>query len=52
MTFDEVLAQVQRTAAARTAGLLPGLKRRFVLDDEYVEDLKEELIRRQATRGR
>ena len=43
MTFDEVLGRSTKCCSAR-AGLLRGIKRRFALDDEYLEDLKEELI--------
>jgi class 3 adenylate cyclase len=44
MTFDEVLAQVQQLLQREQRVSYRGLKRRFALDDEYVEDLKEELI--------
>src|SRR4030095_4779557 len=44
MTFDEVLAQVQERLKREQRVSYRGLKRRFALDDEYVEDLKEELI--------
>jgi predicted ATPase/class 3 adenylate cyclase len=44
MTFDEVLAQVQALLQREQRVSYRGLKRRFALDDEYVEDLKEELI--------
>ena len=44
MTFDEVLAQVQDLLQREQRVSYRGLKRRFALDDEYVEDLKEELI--------
>ena len=44
MTFDEVLAQVQELLQREQRVSYRGLKRRFALDDEYVEDLKEELI--------
>ena len=44
MTFDEVLAQVQALLQREQRFSYRGLKRRFTLDDEYLEDLKEELI--------
>ena len=51
MTFDEVLAQI--IALLQREGRLAyrALKRRFDLDDEYIEDLKAELIdaKRMAT---
>src|SRR5262245_41215607 len=44
MTFDEVLAQVQALLQREKRLSYRGLKRRFALDDEYLEDLKEEFI--------
>ena len=44
MTFDEVLSQVQDLLQREKRVSYRGLKRRFALDDEYLEDLKEELI--------
>jgi class 3 adenylate cyclase len=44
MTFDEVLAQVQELLQREQRVSYRGLKRRFALEDEYLEDLKEELI--------
>src|SRR5215510_4577413 len=44
MTFDEVLTQVQDLLQREKRVSYRGLKRRFALDDEYLEDLKEELI--------
>src|SRR5438445_475943 len=44
MTFDEVLAQVHDLLQQEQRVSYRGLKRRFALDDEYLEDLKEELI--------
>jgi predicted ATPase/class 3 adenylate cyclase len=44
MTFDEVLSQVQELLQREKRVSYRGLKRRFALDDEYLEDLKEELI--------
>ncbi len=45
MTFDEVLDQVRELLQQRGRVTYRSLKRRFALDDEYVEDLKGELIR-------
>jgi class 3 adenylate cyclase/predicted ATPase len=44
VTFDELLAQVQELLRQEKRVSYRGLKRRFALDDEYLEDLKEELI--------
>jgi class 3 adenylate cyclase len=44
MTFDEVLTQVQGLLQREKRVSYRGLKRRFALDDEYLEDLKEKLI--------
>jgi class 3 adenylate cyclase/predicted ATPase len=44
MTFDEVLLQIQELLQREKRVSYRGLKRRFALDDEYLEDLKEELI--------
>jgi class 3 adenylate cyclase/predicted ATPase len=44
MTFDEVLGQIQALLEREKRVSYRGLKRRFDLDDEYLEDLKEELI--------
>src|SRR3989441_506467 len=44
MTFDETLAQVRELLQREKRVSYRGLKRRFALDDEYLEDLKEELI--------
>src|SRR5262245_49523828 len=44
MTFDELLSQVQDLLQREKRVSYRGLKRRFALDDEYLEDLKEELI--------
>ena len=44
MTFDEVLSQVQTLLQREQRVSHRGLKRRFALDDEYLADLKEELI--------
>src|SRR5262245_53709502 len=45
MTFDEVLDQVRELLQQRGRVTYRSLKRRFNLDDEYLEDLKGELIR-------
>jgi predicted ATPase/class 3 adenylate cyclase len=45
MTFDEVLDQVRELLQRRGRVTYRSLKRRFDLDDEYLEDLKGELIR-------
>jgi len=44
MTFDEVLKQVKELLQQQKRTSYRGLKRRFDLDDEYLEDLKAELI--------
>src|SRR5262245_27061753 len=44
MTFDEVLDQVRELLQRRGRVTYGALKRRFDLDDEYLEDLKGELI--------
>jgi hypothetical protein len=48
MTFDEILSQVQDLLRREQRVSYRGLKRRFALDDEYIEDLKEELIGRES----
>jgi class 3 adenylate cyclase len=44
MTFDEVLEQVRKLLQSKGRVAYRALKRRFELDDEYLEDLKAELI--------
>jgi class 3 adenylate cyclase/predicted ATPase len=44
MTFAEALAQVKALLQQEQRVSYRGLKRRFGFDDEYLEDLKEELI--------
>lgn len=44
MTFDEVLTQVRELLQREGRVAYRVLKRRFALDDEYVEDLKADLI--------
>ena len=47
MTFDEVLAQVLDLLRHQGRVSYRALKRRFDLDDEYIEDLKAEIIQAQ-----
>jgi hypothetical protein len=47
MTFDEVLEQVITLLTRQGRISYRALKRRFDLDDEYIEDLKAELIQAQ-----
>src|SRR5262245_59473073 len=44
MTFDDVLDQVVQLLQRQWRVSYRALKRRFTLDDDYLEDLKEELI--------
>ncbi|NOT55639.1 MAG: AAA family ATPase [Deltaproteobacteria bacterium] len=44
MTFDELLDQVRALLQSKGRVAYRALKRRFELDDEYLEDLKAELI--------
>src|SRR5260221_5149317 len=44
MTFDEVLEEVRELLQSKGRVAYRALKRRFELDDEYLEDLKAELI--------
>jgi class 3 adenylate cyclase/tetratricopeptide (TPR) repeat protein len=44
MTFDELLAQVLELLQREQRLSYRALKRRFALDDEYLEDLKTELV--------
>jgi class 3 adenylate cyclase/tetratricopeptide (TPR) repeat protein len=44
MTFDEILAQVRDLLQREQRLSYRALKRRFALDDEYLEDLKAELV--------
>ena len=44
-TFDELLDQVRELLQSRGRLSYRALKRRFGLDDEYLEDIKEELIK-------
>src|SRR5262249_37881323 len=45
MTFDEILTQVLALLQREKRVSYRALKRRFALDDEYLEDLKDELIK-------
>ncbi len=45
MTFDEVLEQVIQLLQREKRVSYRALKRRFELDDEYLEDLKAEIIK-------
>src|SRR5262245_1926387 len=45
MTFDEVLAQMVELLQREGRVTYRALKRRFALDDDYLEDLKEEMIK-------
>src|SRR5712691_1858881 len=47
MTFDEILAQVLELLQRQGRVSYRALKRRFDLDDEYIEDLKAEIIQAQ-----
>src|ERR671925_431152 len=44
MTFDEILEQVRELLQSKGRVAYRALKRRFELDDEYLGDLKAELI--------
>ncbi len=44
MTFDEALAQVIALLQREGRVSYRALKRRFDLDDEYIEDLKTEIV--------
>jgi hypothetical protein len=44
MTFEEVLAQIIEVLQREKRISYRALKRRFALDDAYLDDLKEELI--------
>ena len=47
MTFDEVLARVLDLLQRQGRVSYRALKRRFDLDDDYLEDLKAEIIKAQ-----
>jgi hypothetical protein len=44
MTFEEVLAQIIEVLQREKRIFYRALKRRFALDDAYLDDLKEEII--------
>ena len=44
MTFDEILEQVIALLKRQGRVSYRALKRRFDIDDDFIEDLKEELI--------
>ena len=45
MSFDEILDQVRELLRSHGRLSYRALKRRFELDDDYLEDIKEELIK-------
>lgn len=45
MTFDEMLDQVRELLQSKGRVAYRALKRRFELDDDYLDDLKSELIK-------
>src|SRR5262245_60557819 len=47
MTFDEMLTQVLELLKRQGRVSYRALKRRFDIDDDYIEDLKEEIIHAQ-----
>src|SRR5919108_5927517 len=47
MTFDEILAQTLDLLQRQGRVSYRALKRRFALDDDYLEDLKAEIIKAQ-----
>ena len=44
MTFDEILTQIIELLQRQSRVSYGALKRRFALDEEYLQDLKDELI--------
>src|SRR5262249_6632973 len=44
MTFDEIFEQVIALLKRQGRVSYPALKRRFALDDDYIEDLKTEIL--------
>jgi len=44
MTFEEILAQILAVLQREKRVSYRALKRRFALDDEYLDDIKDELI--------
>ena len=47
MTFDEILAQILDVLKRQGRVAYGALKRRYDLDDAYLEDLKDEIIKAQ-----
>src|SRR5215472_141716 len=47
MTFDEILEQVITLLQRQGRVSYRALKRRFTIDDDYIDDLKEEIIHAQ-----
>jgi len=47
MTFDDLLAQITELLQRQGRVSYGALKRRYALDDAYLEDLKDELIHAQ-----
>jgi hypothetical protein len=47
MTFDEILAQVLDLLQRQGRVSYRALRRRFALDEDYLEDLKAEIIKAQ-----
>ena len=45
MTFEEMLGQVRELLQSKQRVSYRALKRQFALDDDYLEDLKAELIK-------
>src|SRR5215813_2511928 len=44
MTFDDILAQIIDLLKRQGRVSYRGIKRRFDIDDDYIEDLKEEIL--------
>ena len=47
MTFEEMLGQVRELLQSKQRVSYRALKRQFALDDDYLEDLKAEIIKAQ-----
>jgi len=52
MTFDETVTQILGLLRSERRLSYRALKRRFDLDDDYLEDIKEEIIYSQTSGGR
>ena len=50
MTFDEILAQIIELLQRQGRVSYGALKRRFDLDDDYLNDLKDEPLRAPSAR--